>query len=281
MAASKQHYGKIKKDITVMARIISDTFQDEDSCRGCRVHVKANYLAEQGAVFTIQNTSSGLERHGYTIIAPEAIEVIEAIEAIEGLEHLPQVVGDLLVDVAPMIEMGTRIEIHEDFFDDGESHFIIDRGTVRELRRQARDLELQMKDHEIELLHAEEGSRDVLEQSLRELEEAREKLEGERDGMNKKLDAARKEQNRKREKLKAERLRRETELLASIQNLTMQSFCDYGATLKNLPENEHVSVVFEQRRKDTSLVYVLKKNEVTKCNSDGTGLIKKALAYQF
>ena len=275
MAASKD-YGKIKRDISVMTRIISGSIQDEDSCQGCRVHVKANYLAAQGAVFTIENTSSGFVMSNFRIIAPEALEA---------LENLPQVVGSLLRDFgAPLADMDTRIEIYEDFSDHGDygsTHFIIDRSAIRDLRRQTRDLELQMHDHEIEILHAAEENRAELEESLADLEEAREELENQREGMNKKYETARKERDKEREKRKLERLRKETEVLVNIQNLIMQSFCDYGSTLKNLPENEYVSVVFEQRRDDTSLIYVLKRNDVTKCNSDGATLIKKALSYQF
>jgi len=38
--------------------------------------------------------------------------------------------------------------------------------------------------------------------------------------------------------------------------VVIQSFCDYGSTLKNLPDDEHVSIIVKLRKKERDSVFV-------------------------
>ena len=54
---AEQDFGRIHKDITVMSNIIKGTFESSNACRGCRPRIESNYLADQGAVFTVSMNS--------------------------------------------------------------------------------------------------------------------------------------------------------------------------------------------------------------------------------
>ena len=51
-------YGRVKKDINVMIGIVKSSFEDDDSCRNCRVRITGHYLADQGVVFNV-NLNNG------------------------------------------------------------------------------------------------------------------------------------------------------------------------------------------------------------------------------
>ncbi len=283
--AAKNDYSKIRRDTSVMAGIINGAFQDNDSCKGCRVKVETTYLAQQGVVFTIKSYAVRGFAIGGDHDSHGSFYDVQSLESLESLEHIPEMVNSILVNVGDSLEdITTRIEVVEEFedVDFNRRHVFIDRSSVRELSRRTRDLEFQMRDYEIELLHAEdEVERKRLEASINSLEKDIEELAAEREGVNKKYETARKEREKEREAQRAERDRKRTEILASTQEVIMQTFCDYGSTLKNLPNDEYVSVVFERSKDDHDSIFVLDKDQVTNCKSDGSGLIKQALTYQF
>ena len=62
-AAPGPDYSKIRKDLNVMSQVVKSAFNDNDECKGCSVKVATNYLADQGAVFTV---STYLNRHSYS-----------------------------------------------------------------------------------------------------------------------------------------------------------------------------------------------------------------------
>ncbi len=279
--AAKNDYSKIRKDVSVMAGIIKGAFQDNDACKGCRIKVETTYLAQQGAVFTIKTYAV----RGFAIAGShDGHGSFYDLRSLQSLEHIPEIVNSILVEVDDSLDdITARIEVVEEFdgADFSRRHVYIDRSSVRELGRKTRDLEFQMRDYEIELLHAEdEADRKRLEDSIRSLEKDIEALAVRREGVNRKYETARKERDAERQAQRAERARKRTQKLVRTQEVIMQTFCDYGSTLRNLPNDEYVSVVFE-RKDDSSSIFVLNKDQVANCKSDGNGLMKKALTYQF
>ena len=283
--AAKNDYSKIRKDASVMAGIIKGAFEDNDSCKGCRVKVETTYLAQQGVVFTIKSYAVRGFAIGGNHDDHGSFSDLQSLQSLESLEHIPDMVSSILVDVGDSLEdITARIEVVEEF-DDADfrgRHVFIDRSSVRELGRKTRDLEFQMRDYEIELLHAEdEAERKRLEASINSLAKDIEEHALKKESVNKKYETARKERDKEREALRAESARKRMEMLASTQDVIMQTLCDYGSTLRNLPNDEYVSVVFERSKDDSNSIVVLDKDQVTNCKSDGSGLIKKALTYQF
>jgi len=147
--------------------------------------------------------------------------------------------------------------------------------------RELRDIEREISDNRIELIHDEDNRKEV-EQEIAKLEKQRVDVEAKRDRLQEKLDAERQKLKEQQEEMREKALQARKEHIANLEQVVMQTLCDYGSTLKNLPDDEHVSVVLESvPTSDIRQVYVLGKKDVTGCNSGGAGLAKSATKYSF
>ena len=280
VAESQPDYSRIKKDLTVMATIVKGAFRNGSPCKDCRVQISANYLAKQGAVFTISHSRTHLSfsfsgNDGYYDIS----------DAWETVEFIPELVSDILVDVgATLEEAGTRVEILRRG-DWDLSHIKIDRSTrssIRQLNREVRDLEYEMREHEIEMLHVEEESvRKELEASIRELEAEIAQLAAKRQNYNQELETVKSEREKQRAERREQVASRDEQRFEQIQGVTLQAFCDYGSTLKNLPNEERVSLIFKRRKQHRDVILILTKEQVTDCRTNGEELRSRALVYQY
>ncbi|WP_339880252.1 hypothetical protein [Pseudidiomarina gelatinasegens] len=152
--------------------------------------------------------------------------------------------------------------------------------AVHEYRRKIRDLEYSLQ-------ATEANGREKLEQ---ELETARKDLEAARS----ELDAA-KEQLRTatleiRNNIQERREQRNEKLqqqVAEFEQTMAETLCDYGVTLKSLPNNESVSFVLEGAgNKDAggrNKIYIFSKSSLSNCQgNDGVSdLLAKAVTYSF
>jgi len=282
-AAPQADYSRIKKDLSVMAQIVKSAFKDDASCENCQVKISTNYLAEQGAIFTITDFR---QFYGFTFSDGDRNAQVE--EALQSIEFIPDMVGDILVDVgASLEETGARIEIFRDddeWGHDGD-HDRIDRSarnSVRQLGRETRELEYQVREHEIALLHSEEESeRKELETSIKQLEAEIEKLTQKREQFNQEYETAKQDRVRQRRERRAKIAQRDSQRLAQAQSIIMQTFCDYGSTLKNLPDDERVSIIFKRRQEGNDSIFIFDKAQVTDCDSNGDQLKAKAFAYTY
>jgi chromosome segregation ATPase len=168
-----------------------------------------------------------------------------------------------------------------------EEHRDIER-KLRSLQREMRRLGEDIRDKQIEALQAEENSRAQLDAALKEMESKIGDLEKEQDGLRKQLADARQERNREREKIKAEAAARKQARNSRIENIVITAFCDYGASLKSLPEKEKVTILFEndgsQWSAEKSKIYVIDKSDLYACQKgkiNRDDLAANATTYQF
>ena len=199
-------------------------------------------------------------------------------------------VGNILVGVGESLEeAGANIEL----FDDGDRelrwsqrapHIRIDRSTrlaSRELSREVRDIEYEIRELEIELLHADESDEQKrIEKKIAGLEKDLNKAEAKRDKFDAKQQAKESEYVKKRDIQRLKSKQENDRMLGDVQDIVLQSFCDYGSTLKHLPEDEKISVVFNYVRKDKDTIFVLDKDDVSDCESTEK-LKTTALTYLF
>ena len=59
----------------------------------------------------------------------------------------------------------------------------------------------------------------------------------------------------------------------------VSTLCDYGATLRSLKNDEHITLIFENYTDNKDQVYVFDYDEVRSCDS-GEKLLKTAVSYQ-
>jgi hypothetical protein len=274
---------RIHKDVTVMSTIFDAAFEAEESCQKCAPKIESSYLAKQGAVFTIRaNTWKSFSfsdaSEGFSfVIPPDAPHGVRRVE-------ITEMVGDILSDVGiVMDEMGSHIEHSLADLEHSDTVIRVDSDTrraLRELNRERRELEYQRREYEIELIHADEEDRKRINERIAEVEKQVSGMEGKQNELSKVFV----EKKREVDLLRAERQEKAqlqaNEQFALIENIVLQSLCDYGTTLKNVPDNEHVSVVFERKNEDKKEVVVMEMDDVTSC-TDAKNLKSKATSYQF
>jgi len=159
---------------------------------------------------------------------------------------------------------------------------------LRSLRREMRQLRDELRQQEIELIRAEGTDKEDLEESIGKLQGEMEDLEGKGDALNDELDQERKRREQAREEsIEVAKQAREKQNMM-LEHLVLSTMCDYGATLKNLPSNERVTLLFEREGKrwtnNKTKMYVLGKEDLMECQSDDLdtdGLIEKSISYNF
>lgn len=281
-AAADPDFERIHKDVTVMSNIIKGAFEADDSCRGCQPRIDSSYLANQGAVFTIrlnswrsfQTVSGNNSNFSFVVPAPDEVKHIEITEVVSDvLDNLGSVMDDV----------GSRIEFKMSDLENHETLLRIDseaRRALRELNRERRDLEYERREYEIELIHADEDTRRDIERQISELEKGINTIEMKQSELNKAYEAERKERELARQAKREKAIQQAEAQLAAVEDVVIRSLCDYGATLKNIPEKEHVSLLFEQNNEDQTKVFVMDMNDVQGCQKADV-LRSDATVYKF
>ncbi|WP_417686800.1 hypothetical protein [Pseudidiomarina gelatinasegens] len=152
--------------------------------------------------------------------------------------------------------------------------------AVHEYRRKIRDLEYSLQ-------ATEANGREKLEQ---ELETARKDLEAALSKLNAAKEELRTATLEIRNNIQERREQRNEKLqqqVAEFEQTMAETLCDYGVTLKSLPNNESVSFVLEGAgNKDAGgrdKIYIFNKSLLSKCdgNNGASDLLTKAVTYSF
>ncbi|MFT7243610.1 MAG: hypothetical protein ACI82A_000954 [Candidatus Azotimanducaceae bacterium] len=264
---------RIHKDVTVMSTIIDGAFKTDESCDHCDPNIETSYLANQGAVFIIRPNSwksfhLGNDGDGFSFVIPPS-EPTE-VRRIE----IQEMVGGILDNVGVVMgEVGSQIELSLSNLENEDSFLHIDsesRRSLREVNRERRELEYQRREYEIELIHADDDEQKRIEENIKELEQDIGKLDSRQAKLSKTYEVEKKDRATARQ-IKQERAKEVAGArLALIEDIVLRSFCDYGGTLKNLPSDEYVSVIFEQRKAKKQQVVVMEIGDITGCKNPET-----------
>jgi hypothetical protein len=286
-------YSNIRKDIKVMNKIITGAIEGDEACGKCRASVRGTYLAGQGAIFVISPRRSYFE----DLSISDADWDVEHLEFAQ-LEHLPEMIGDIVSDVGIAIR---EIDLDDADISDLHEHELRAarihrepsasreaRNELRSLRREMRQLRDELRQQEIELIRAEDDMKEDLEESIGKLEDNMKDLQKKSDALNDVLDKERERREQDRQNaLKAARESRQQQTM-KLEQIVLATMCDYGASLKNLPMKERVTLLFEREGKrwtdNQTKMYVLNKKDLMACQSEDLNkddLIKKSVSYRF
>jgi hypothetical protein len=288
LAASDVDFARIKKDVGVMSKILEGAQQTDPSATKAKraLKVDANYLASQGAVFSIAGPSAAgrfsfqFGDHDMHMQMPSmpplpddidvASRVEIALEGLEGLEDLELLRGSEWLSSLTEFGAGSHL--------DRES-----RRAMREIASQMRELGREMSELQIRLIHEDnEADRKAIENEVAELEQRLAEEERKHQALAANLEQQREQLVKKRAAAEQEKLAARQAQMANLEAAVMQSLCDYGSTLKNLPEKEHISIVFDRVDSPPSRqIYVFAKDDVTNCRTNGEDMKRKAVAYLF
>jgi len=265
---------RVKRDINMMTKIVNTAVEESADCKGCSVDIKGHYLQGQGAVFYID------PKRGYRFVsAPDSVfEIVQSVSEVPGIVH--EVLEDLEMDYDN--ENFTYSFGSDGAFAPRSEHDQISKTKIRTIERELRSVERELRKAEIEMLHDLDAEREeldkqrlALESQREQAEEKRELLEKERKGYIVKIKQTREEQKQK--KLEAQQ-----ERMVQIETTILNTFCDYGNTIRNLSRGEHVSLIINSvTSNEDSRIFILDQSDLNDCDSRKNDFRSKAVSYTY
>lgn len=290
-----QQRDALTKQLDIMASIVNTAMghqQGNDRKRSWaeRSPLESTYLAGQGVVYRV-NFGSRMQRfamHNSNFPALEKFEFVEVEQLTPDIEKVIEVAKGDKRRVEVIIESDEiRIDGDDIQFEGGVTFSDEVRKSVADMRTAAqemRDARRVIRDLSRVDKEASESAR---KQSAQQLAEAKTKLEQAQQQM----ELARAELRRSQGQIEQRSSARMAEMqqqraaqVASFEQTFVKTLCDYGNTLRDLPNNEHISVVIVGAGDDgKDKIHVFTKKDVMNCKGDkgASDLLAKATTYSF
>ena len=263
-------YSRAEKELRIMSKIF-DTSLSEAKQTNNRRHYSGSrktesvYLAKQGMVFSFSFSQSGFTGEDWQAFGEGIGQLVGTISA-EIAQSFADV--DFVAPVAPIAPLADgdwevnmeAYEAYQDAMENLREEQQEKREEVRDIQRSIRDIERQARREEVD---------------SKELETTKKKLEEKMKVLSKKMEdyeQVRKDyEKKKREKYKLNNQKK--------SDLITSTLCDYGATLRSLKSNEHITLIFKKFEDGKDQVHVFNYSDVKNCTSKDK-LLKKAISYQ-
>jgi Mg2+ and Co2+ transporter CorA len=262
----------IRKNADILQTILHTAFKDSDASR--LSSLQYSYLSGQGLLFQAN--------------------------AMLGNRHMFHFSGHTLgmAPVAPVPLPGGEFEFE---FDTGEIERLAEAAQdmaeqIQQQQRRHYRVAEQKRDIERELRDAERDKRDIeFSKKLSKLDEEQQKelellqqktkvLQEKLADVEKEAAKSQKELQQQRSELQAEHEQKTAAMVKTVGEKFTQILCDYGASLRDIPDNEYVTLQVSARRADGSYYWVVKKADINQCMSGkikAKDLLAKAKIYQF
>ena len=293
MALSTQKYEALADELEIMSGVLKTSLKQNVTSDSWRVNtIESNYLAGQGAVFTmsVRGHSGNWAREIETMVesvvaavppAPTAPSVSVSLENIDDIVFEATREWEAYADAASM-------RVSEAFSDSNDKVREL-RNMQREVAWQAREVEREIRDISFELRHADEERKKELLAEKEASEQKLVKVEAKAKTMKDELKVIEKEQAQKRAERKEKQQQAYRSFLAGFEVAMSETLCRFGAGLRGLPESEHISMVLKDFDVDDNNVrrdriYVFSRREVVKCvqeKIDENALLANATIYSF
>lgn len=286
-ASVAQNLPELDRQLTIMSGVIDtalkqDTRKDNVRYRG----IDATYLAKQGVVFTIKTG-------GRSMIFD--FDLGDLISGIPAVPHAPSVEvitnGDYeVVYENDWEETADRvIRKVEHIVRETEDKMREFRSDRREVDWEIRELERRNRDLEFELRTADEERKKVVEEELKEMEQELDRLETKQAALEERTQALAKEKQEEIAKKREAQKEAYKTFLANFEASIGDTMCSFGAGLRELPDNEHITFVLSDFARDEEnhtqdRVYIFSKKNVKRCVTEDikpSDLLAKAEVYTF
>jgi Skp family chaperone for outer membrane proteins len=265
-SAKEQSFERAQKELKIMSTIFQTSLADQNPKQRSFLRTKqakATYLAKQGMVFSFnfgRNSFTGAEdweAFGEGIgelVGSVASEVGVALG--EAFAEAPQT-PELAFNLERQFEAyGERLEAMELLREQNNTQ----REEVRELQREIREIERNK--------NRINSKKDEHQRLKQELEEKLNTLKDKMSAYKKSMADYRKKRDEKY-----------TQNAKTKSDTIISTLCDYGATLRSLKNDEHITLIFENYSENKDQVYVFDFDDVRTCDS-GSNLLKSAISYQ-
>jgi HSP20 family molecular chaperone IbpA len=287
----KQPYNKLKKQIDIMSNIISSSLTQTQGRKRNRdnLDVDGVYLKSQGIVFEISHgrgMSRLFRKFGNDSDFSISFDGIPPIAAVA-----PIVISD--GDQEQFIEMQVEhaAEVYEDVmeaFRERSDHARGLREEQRELAYETRNYARRQRDLEFEVRHADDRRKKELKEELAELASEVAKLEAKELELS--VRAEKEEKSLKDKKRKqAEKVKKvKSKYYAKLDSAIAETLCDYGAGLRQLSKNEHVTFIIDMDSNNDDVqmkkIHTFSKKDIVSCvmeDKTPAQLLKAANSYYF
>ena len=261
------HLDPLQREMRIVEDVIDAALRD---VRGVRVGaVEADYLAGQGVLISLSLRTPWLgPAHGQ--------RVVKIIRDRDMAVPVPDMVHEILADLELDLDI-PRL-----------AHRSLDLSALRELRQEQRALRNQQRKVRQRIwgtrleMAGGDGEQDDAD-TVAALEDELRRLEDEDDALEARIDAEYEKLRSARDVAEVEVSTATTEApqAADFDTALAQAVCDYGATLKSLPRDEHLSVRVRERDGDT--FHVFRFDDVVGCQRGAMTpgeLLGKGVSYQ-
>lgn len=279
-------YKALSKELEIMDSVMTTALKQANSSESITVReLQTKYLAGQGVVYSI--STSNRSRHmrfseNIFVSAPPAPPFPSVSETtshfFESSEH---------VEIEEAIEHA--LEEVEHAFSRDSQQLRETRSSARNLAWQLRDAERRAQDLAFEMQSADNARKSEIESQVKQLKEQNEALNKQKLKLQETADKIEKEQKQKREAHKAASIKASKAFLAAFEESVSDNLCRFGAGLRALPKNEHITFVLNNfsrnaANKNIDRIYVFSALDVTKCVQEKMSvkdLLAKATVYDF
>lgn len=288
-----EQYSGLHKQLSIMSDIIKSSVTDKSANQLSKINsIESTYLRGQGVVFTISSAANNSQWGNYSFnfsmpemptlpempAAPIAPEVNQNFHEKFDID-INQTVSHAMESAAVGYER--IVEIFEHNRDKTREL----REEQRELAYNLRDVEREKRDLNYQLARASDERKAEIIKDLKSLEKQESKLNEDKVKITDKTNELVKKQKEEQSK----RIEHRAQYYQQLTVKLTETLCLYGNGLKELPKQEHVSVILKSageqssgRYKDSILVFT--KEDIASCSADkisAAKLMDKSQAYQF
>lgn len=287
--AATEVNAKLGQNLKIMQDILQSSLGGEEHSSIGRI--QHSYLMGQGVAFRV-DSNSGWLRH--FVMPPMPPVPAMPAAAVGGTTVVVSTNVDNPVSTSNSFSFSFDEEAMEEMAEAAEALAEQQQDQsekLRDLREERRDIERDLRDYEREKRDIEFSSKvgkldDEQQKKLKELSQKSEQLKSQLAQLQKTLTVQEQEYNKKRAEQQKQAAQRQAELVAKVGQVFSSTLCDYGASLRDLKEQEFVSFQLSLSGRDQAKdhYWVVKKADINQCVTgkiDAQSLLKKATYYQY
>lgn len=262
---------RLKQELRILTKVLNTTFDDEERHSKVRAlrptNVKSLYLANQGVLLKV---GVGRERN-FMFDAPRPPHrvVLRDWSPDFDFDFDFDQMSDELGDMGDVVE--DALESAMEAISDLDAPMHNDPGS-KEMRREIREIAREQKEAMAELRERQREARGKLRDAKLSLQEREEMVEQAKKFKDNALETAKQIESRMG-KLKQERKQAWDDRIVPFMTRFMETLCEFGGSLKSLPADQHLTVVFNKAdrsgERPLDKIYVFSKADLMACR-DGS-----------
>ncbi|MDP2714830.1 hypothetical protein [Rheinheimera sp.] len=261
----------LKKNADILQTILHTAFKDSEQAR--LSSLQYSYLSGQGILF--QASSGSRHRFQFRNIAMPAAPAAPLPPLPGGEYEFEFDSSDIEQITEAAEEMAEQMhDQHRQSYRIAEKQRVIER-ELRDTEREKRDIEFNKS---LTTLDKEQ------QQELQMLQQKTKLLQEKLAEVAKEAGLSRKQLEEQRAKQLAEQQQQTAAMVKTVGEKFSQVLCDYGASLRDMPDNEYVTLQVNNRGNEGRYYWVVRKADINQCMTGkikAKDLLAKANSYQF